>query len=82
MHAANFFVPSFLKAINDNTKESLRSIMIEPSPGVYTFEMLQPHFCELLLSEVSSLFLHVIRHVRSQFYFYIVLMFSYQVLIA
>ncbi|XP_059433419.1 2-oxoglutarate and iron-dependent oxygenase domain-containing protein CP2-like isoform X4 [Corylus avellana] len=54
MHAANFFVPSFLKAINDNTKESLRSIMTEPSPGVYTFEMLQPHFCELLLSEVEN----------------------------
>jgi len=57
MNAANFFVPSFLKAINENEKESFRSIMTEPSPGVYTFEMLQPHFCELLVSEVSSLFL-------------------------
>ncbi|KAG2700814.1 hypothetical protein I3760_06G015200 [Carya illinoinensis] len=52
MDAAKFFVPSFLKAINDNTEESFRSIMTESSPGVYTFEMLQPHFCELLLSEV------------------------------
>jgi hypothetical protein len=49
MNAANFFVPSFLKAINENEKESFRSIMTEPSPGVYTFEMLQPHFCELFL---------------------------------
>lgn len=65
MNAANFFVPSFLKAINENTKESFRSIMTEPSPGVYTFEMLQPHFCELLVSEVSLLFLHVIWHVGS-----------------
>lgn len=56
MHAANFFLPSFLKAINENTEESFRSIMVEPSPGVYTFEMLQPHFCELLLSEVSPIF--------------------------
>lgn len=54
MQAANFFVPSFLRAISENTEESLRSIMNEPSPGVYTFEMLQPHFCELLFSEVSS----------------------------
>ncbi|KAG2700816.1 hypothetical protein I3843_06G014500 [Carya illinoinensis] len=54
MDAAKFFVPSFLKAINDNTEESFRSIMTESSPGVYTFEMLQPHFCELLLSEVDN----------------------------
>jgi len=47
-----FFVPTFLKAINDNTKESFRSIMCEPAPGIFTFEMFQPLFCELLLSEV------------------------------
>ncbi|RVX17754.1 putative PKHD-type hydroxylase [Vitis vinifera] len=28
--------------------------MSEPSPGVYTFEMFQPHFCELLLHEVEN----------------------------
>ncbi|KAL6982424.1 2-oxoglutarate and iron-dependent oxygenase domain-containing protein cp2 [Sarracenia purpurea var. burkii] len=54
MHAANFFVPSFLKAVNENTEESFRSIMSEPSPGVFAFEMLLPHFCELLLSEVEN----------------------------
>ncbi|XP_038707456.1 2-oxoglutarate and iron-dependent oxygenase domain-containing protein CP2-like isoform X2 [Tripterygium wilfordii] len=54
MHARNFFVPSFLKAIDGNTKDSFRSIMAEPSPGVYTFEMFQPRFCELLLDEVEN----------------------------
>ncbi|KAL5761160.1 hypothetical protein ACOSP7_019662 [Xanthoceras sorbifolium] len=54
MHATNFFVPSFLKAINENTVESFRSIMTEPIPGIYTFEMLQPHFCEMLLTEVDN----------------------------
>ncbi|XP_028099129.1 uncharacterized PKHD-type hydroxylase At1g22950-like isoform X1 [Camellia sinensis] len=54
MHAANFFVPSFFKAVNENTEESFKSIMSEPSPGVFTFEMLQPHFCELLLAEVEN----------------------------
>ncbi|GMY30021.1 uncharacterized PKHD-type hydroxylase At1g22950-like isoform X1, partial [Fagus crenata] len=29
MHKANFFVPSFLKAIDENTKEGFRSIMVE-----------------------------------------------------
>lgn len=53
MNASNFFLPSFLKAISENTEESFRSIMSEPTPGVYTFEMLQPRFCDLLLSEVS-----------------------------
>ncbi|XP_059655450.1 2-oxoglutarate and iron-dependent oxygenase domain-containing protein CP2-like isoform X2 [Cornus florida] len=54
MHATNFFVPSFLMAIKDNTEESFRNMMSEPSPGVFTFEMLQPRFCELLLSEVEN----------------------------
>ncbi|KAK4280743.1 hypothetical protein QN277_012324 [Acacia crassicarpa] len=48
-----FFVPAFLKAINDNTEQSFRSIMSEPIPGIFTFEMLQPRFCELLLYEVE-----------------------------
>ncbi|XWS11519.1 hypothetical protein CRYUN_Cryun37aG0005200 [Craigia yunnanensis] len=54
MHASNFFVPSFLKAINENKEENFRGIMAEPTLGVFTFEMLQPHFCELLLSEVEN----------------------------
>ncbi|XP_024030340.1 uncharacterized PKHD-type hydroxylase At1g22950 [Morus notabilis] len=54
VHPASTFVPSFLKAISDNTEESFRSIMTEPSPGVFTFEMLQPSFCELLVSEVEN----------------------------
>ncbi|XP_031101247.1 uncharacterized PKHD-type hydroxylase At1g22950 isoform X2 [Ipomoea triloba] len=54
MHAANFFLPSFIKAINENTEDSFRNIMSEPSPGVFTFEMLQPRFCEMLLAEVEN----------------------------
>ncbi|KAM6593637.1 hypothetical protein CsatA_001340 [Cannabis sativa] len=54
MHPASTFVPSFLKAISDNTEESFRSIMSEPSQGVFTFQMLQSGFCELLLSEVDN----------------------------
>ncbi|XP_055809620.1 2-oxoglutarate and iron-dependent oxygenase domain-containing protein CP2-like [Solanum dulcamara] len=54
LHAANFFVPSFLKAISESTEESFRNIMSEPSPGVLTFEMLQPRFCEMLLAEVEN----------------------------
>ena len=56
MHPVTFFVPSFMKAINDNTEDSLRSIISEPSPGVLTFEMLQPRFCELLVAEVNLMF--------------------------
>ncbi|KAG2667540.1 hypothetical protein I3760_15G120500 [Carya illinoinensis] len=54
LHPTTFFLPSFLKAISDNTEESFRSMMSEPSPGVFTFEMLQPRFCELLLAEVEN----------------------------
>ncbi|XP_057420120.1 2-oxoglutarate and iron-dependent oxygenase domain-containing protein CP2-like [Lotus japonicus] len=49
-----FFVPEFLEAINVNTEQSFRSIMSRPAPGIFTFKMLQPHFCELLLSEVEN----------------------------
>lgn len=56
MNAEKFFVPSFLEAIKNNTEEGFRSIISESSPGVYTFEMLQPCFCEMLMSEVSSFF--------------------------
>ncbi|XVF86133.1 hypothetical protein PTKIN_Ptkin18bG0016200 [Pterospermum kingtungense] len=54
MNASNFFAPSFLKAINENKEESFRSIMAEPTQGIFTFEMLQPRFCELLLAEVEN----------------------------
>lgn len=54
LHPSAFFVPSFINAINENKEESFRSIISEPSPGVYTFEMLQPQFCELLLAEVEN----------------------------
>lgn len=53
MHSEHFLAPSFLRAINENTEASFRSIMAEPSRGVYTFEMLQPQFCEMLVSEVD-----------------------------
>ncbi|XP_074579376.1 2-oxoglutarate and iron-dependent oxygenase domain-containing protein CP2-like [Curcuma longa] len=54
LHPSAFFMPSFVKAINDNTEESFRNILSEPSPGIYTFSMLQPSFCEMLLDEVDN----------------------------
>ncbi|CAN8258923.1 unnamed protein product [Cochlearia groenlandica] len=48
------FVPGFLKAINEATEESFRSILSEPSPGVFVFDMLQPSFCEMMLSEINN----------------------------
>ncbi|KAF3626162.1 putative dehydration-responsive element-binding protein 2A-like [Capsicum annuum] len=54
MKATNFFVPSFIKAISENSVESFRKIICEPYPGVLSFEMLQPRFCEMLLEEVEN----------------------------
>ncbi|XP_020216648.1 uncharacterized PKHD-type hydroxylase At1g22950 isoform X2 [Cajanus cajan] len=54
VNPATFFVPSFLKAINDNTEQSFRSIMSEPAPGIFVFDIFQPDFCELLLSEIEN----------------------------
>nr|XP_025676306.1 uncharacterized PKHD-type hydroxylase At1g22950 isoform X2 [Arachis hypogaea] len=55
MDAENFFVPSFLDAIRENTEAGFRRILAEPTRGIYTFEMLQPEFCEMLVSEFSLL---------------------------
>ncbi|KAI3811955.1 hypothetical protein L1987_16653 [Smallanthus sonchifolius] len=57
LRATNFFVPSFInafKANDNNREESIRSIMSEPAPGVYTFNMLQPIICEMLVAEVEK----------------------------
>ncbi|KAM0012248.1 putative oxoglutarate/iron-dependent dioxygenase [Helianthus debilis subsp. tardiflorus] len=57
LNATNFFTPSFIKAfmVGDHIRdESIKSIMSEPAPGVYTFNMLQPHFCEMLVAEVEN----------------------------
>lgn len=52
MHPSTFFLPAFLEAVKSNTEEGFRSIMAQPIPGVYSFAMLQPTFCEMLLEEV------------------------------
>lgn len=49
---ASFFVPSFLEAVRQKSEESFRSILVSPSPGIFTFEMLHPRFCQMLLAEV------------------------------
>ncbi|KAH7444337.1 hypothetical protein KP509_02G074300 [Ceratopteris richardii] len=48
-----FFVQSFRDAIKDGTLEGFKRIMKEPSPGLYTFDMLQPSICAKLLEEVE-----------------------------
>ncbi|KMZ56356.1 2-oxoglutarate (2OG) and Fe(II)-dependent oxygenase superfamilyprotein [Zostera marina] len=54
MNPSTFFVPEFIKAISDNNEESLRNILSEPHPGLYTFSMLQPFFCDMMVSEVEN----------------------------
>ncbi|KAL8248522.1 hypothetical protein R6Q59_005390 [Mikania micrantha] len=57
LNATDFFTPSFLNAfmaIDHNRDESIKSIMSEPAPGIYTFNMLQPRFCEMLIAEVEN----------------------------
>lgn len=55
LNPAQCFVPDFLEAIKVNTEISFRKIMSEPSPGVFVFDMLQPSFCEMMLSEVMCI---------------------------
>ncbi|KAM7250811.1 hypothetical protein ACFE04_022694 [Oxalis oulophora] len=54
LHPTLFFAPSFLKAISGKSVESFRHVLSEPHPGVFTFEMLNPRFCNLLIAEVEN----------------------------
>ncbi|KAK1423103.1 hypothetical protein QVD17_18398 [Tagetes erecta] len=57
LNPTNFFVPSFIKAFSAHDfdrDESIKNIMSEPAPGIYTFNMLQPRFCEMLVAEVEN----------------------------
>lgn len=49
-----FFVGSFLDAIKDGSEAAIRHILIEHSPGVFTFNMLKPAFCSMMLEEVQA----------------------------
>jgi hypothetical protein len=48
----NIFVPSFLQALQVNTPEALQQILHEEHPGIYSFDILKPEFCNQLLEEV------------------------------
>ncbi len=50
----DMFVPSFVEAIRSNTTDSLHKIVTEEHPGIYSFEMLQPNFCNQFLDEIVS----------------------------
>ncbi|CAN6880981.1 unnamed protein product [Brassica oleracea] len=52
---ASFFVPSFLDAVSHSSEERFRSMVVPSAPGIYTFDMLQPRFCEMLLAEVEHM---------------------------
>lgn len=54
LNPERFFAQTFIDAVNENTEESFKRILSEPSPGVYTFYMFQQGFCELLISEVEN----------------------------
>lgn len=47
------FVPSFQKAIHTKTKEAFLDILEEIHPGIYSFSLLRPCFCEQLLEEMA-----------------------------
>jgi len=51
----DIFDPSFVNAIRANTTVSLKEILKQEHPGIYSFDMLQPAFCYQLLEEVLSI---------------------------
>ncbi|XP_010498785.1 PREDICTED: uncharacterized PKHD-type hydroxylase At1g22950 [Camelina sativa] len=51
----SFFVPSFIRAFTQKSEQSFRNMMVESAPGIFTFEMFKPQFCEMLLAEVEHM---------------------------
>ncbi|KAJ1282274.1 hypothetical protein BS78_03G039400 [Paspalum vaginatum] len=54
MDPSAFFIPSFLEAIRSNSRDGFRSIMTEPTPGLFVFDMLRPAFCQMLAAEADN----------------------------
>ncbi|CAI9279716.1 unnamed protein product [Lactuca saligna] len=58
LNPSSFFVSSFINAFmaNDDVSrnQSIRNIMSELVPGVFTFDMLHPDFCAKMLAESRS----------------------------
>jgi hypothetical protein len=52
---SSFFAPSFLGAFSRKSEPNFRSSMVESYPGIFTFEMFKPQFCEMLLAEVEHM---------------------------
>ncbi|CAH8383002.1 unnamed protein product [Eruca vesicaria subsp. sativa] len=52
---ASFFVPSFLDAVSKRSEESFKSIIVRVAPGIYTFDMFKPQFCQMFIAEVENM---------------------------
>lgn len=53
LDAESFLSQSFLDAISGGTSDAFREILTDHAPGLYTFEMLNPGVCAMLLEEVE-----------------------------
>lgn len=53
---ASFFVPSFLNAVSNTSEENFKSVIARVAPGIYTFDMFKPEFCQMLIAEVLTSF--------------------------
>ncbi|CAN7133882.1 unnamed protein product [Brassica rapa subsp. narinosa] len=51
----SFFVPSFLDAVSNTSEENFKSIIVRAAPGIYTFDMFKPQFCQMLIAEVENM---------------------------
>ncbi|KAK1388381.1 putative PKHD-type hydroxylase [Heracleum sosnowskyi] len=54
MNFTSFLVPSLLEALNDSPENGVRKIISEPTPGLITFDMFKPEFCQMLLEEFEN----------------------------
>ena len=54
---AEWFEPEFLRIIEtarNGSKEDVLQLLRHETEGVYSFPMLKPHFCQMILDEVDS----------------------------
>ncbi|KAL6059557.1 Ogfod2 protein, variant 2 [Balamuthia mandrillaris] len=50
----SFFQESFLRAIEEGSRESLLAILEEVHPGIFVFPMLSPDYCSMMLEELDN----------------------------
>lgn len=54
MNYSHLLLPSFLEAVQKNTRDGFKKIILESSSGIMAFDMFRPESCKMLIEELEN----------------------------